>query len=178
MEEQTVYCMKEKLASLSGDSFTIKDEAGDEKFNVDGTSLSIREKKTLSDSDGNELYQIKEELINFSLREKQYILDAESEETLFTLRKAGVLIDRNTVNVFEGDDDEGEPCFVIAGGFMEKEFEIADADGVAVCQIDRRAFNIENMMDKDTYAIQVEEGQDAALMIAFAVAVDEMFQDD
>ena len=178
VEETTVYKMKEKLMSLSGDTFTVKDADDNEAFIIDGTALSIREKKILSDIDGNPLYQINEELVNFSLREKQYICDPESGEKLFTLRQAGVIFDRNTVNVFAGDDDDGNPVYTIAGGFLEKEFDIKDANTNEILgEIDRKRF--ENILtDKDTYAISVEAGQDAALIIAFAVAVDEIFRDD
>lgn len=134
------------------------------------------EKKTLKDDEDCALYVLSES--NFQLREKQYIADAESGETVFTLRKKGMLFDRNTTLVFAGDDDEGDPVYTIAGGFMEKEYDIKKADSEeVVCEVDRRPLsNI--VTDKDTYAISVEAGQDAALMIAFAVCIDEIYRDD
>lgn len=180
IDSKTVYCMRENLKSFSGDSFTIKDEKGDIKFTVDGTALSISEKKTLKDVEGLSLYQINEQTLNFSFREKQFIIDAETGETCFTLRKKSAVFERNTVEVFSGGDDEGEPVFIISGGFMQKNFDIKKSDGeTIVCEVDRRQFTVSSIFtDKDTYAISVEAGQDAALMIAFAVAIDEIYRED
>lgn len=149
-------------------------------FTVDGTALSLSEKKTLKDADDAALYQIEEKAISFSLREKQFIKDAETGETCWTLRKKGVLLDRNTTQVWAGEDDEGDPVYSIAGGFMEKEFDIKKCDGEElVCEVDRRQFNASSIFtDKDTYAVAVYPGQDAALMIAFAVAIDEIYRED
>ncbi len=150
------------------------------KFTVDGTALSLSEKKTLKDADGVELYQINEQKVSFSLREKQYIIDAETGETCWTLRKKGILLDRNTTQVWAGGDDEGDPVYTIAGGFMEKEFDIKKCeDEELVCEVDRRQFTASSILtDKDTYAVAVYPGQDAALMIAFAVAIDEIYRED
>jgi len=179
IDSKTVYVMKENLKSFSGDSFIIKDEQGDVKFTVDGTALSLSEKKTLKDASGVPLYQIDEQAISFTLRGKQYIKDAETGNTIFTLRKKS-LFERNTVEAFAGDDDVGEPIFIIHGTFMEKKFNIKKSDGeTIVCEVDRRLFNASSILtDKDTYAVSVEVGQDAALMIAFAVAIDEIYRED
>ncbi len=145
--------------------------------------LTVREwlsqrKKTLRDCGGNGLYRTKEQLTTFSMRDKQYMIDAESGETVFTLLKAGHLLGRNTITVFEGDYDNGEPVFVIAGDFFEKDFHVANAKGDLVCEIARQLSNIAEMIDKGTYAVQVETGQDAVLMLAFAVELDEIVQND
>ncbi len=176
VEETTTFSMREKLADIDGDSFIIKDENGNEVLEVSGNALSIRENKVLKDMEGNEFYRINEELVNFDIRECQYIRDAESDEILFTLRQAGLLLGRNTVDVFEGDSEDGDPLYKISGEFFEKEFDVKNSDDELVAEIDRnRLANI--ITDKDTYAITVEGGQDAALMIAFAVAIDEIFRD-
>lgn len=92
------------------------------------------------------------------------------------MRGAGLVFDRNTVDVMEGDTEDGDAVFTISGEFSEKEFDVKDCDGNQIAEIARkRLANI--ITDKDTCAITVEEGQDAALIIAFAVAIDEIFRD-
>ena len=176
VSETTTFFMREKLADIDGDSFIIKDENDEEILEVSGNALSIRENKVLKDMDGNEYYRINEELVNFDIRESQYIRDPESDDILFTLRQAGLIFDRNTVNVFEGDSEDGDPIYTISGEFFEKDFDIKNCDGDQIAEVSRKRFaNI--ITDKDTYGITVEEGEDAALMIAFAVAIDEIFRD-
>lgn len=53
-----MYFMREKRRSFSGDPLTIKDQGGNEMFTVDAIKLSIKEKKTLGDADGNDLCEI------------------------------------------------------------------------------------------------------------------------
>lgn len=171
VSETTTFSMRERLADIDGDSFIIKDEGGNEVLEVSGNGVPIRENKVLKDMDGNEYYMINEELVNFDIRECQFIRDAETGDVLYTLRKA-----RNTVDVFEGETEEGDAVYTIAGEFFEKQFDVTNCHGEQVADIDRnRLAHI--ITDRDTYAITVQEGQDAALMVTFAVAIDEIFRD-
>ena len=57
------------------------------------------------------------------------------------------------------------------GNFLEKEFEIRSG-GMVVAQVSRSWFQL-----RDTYAADVPQGTDAALMIAIAVSLDRIEHD-
>jgi uncharacterized protein YxjI len=57
------------------------------------------------------------------------------------------------------------------GNFLQKEFEIRSG-GAVVAQVSRSWFQL-----RDTYAVDVSPGADAALMIAIAVCLDRIEHD-
>eukprot|EP00172_Hildenbrandia_rubra_P001761 Plantae.Rhodophyta-Hildenbrandia_rubra.ctg2352.p1 GENE.Plantae.Rhodophyta-Hildenbrandia_rubra.ctg2352~~Plantae.Rhodophyta-Hildenbrandia_rubra.ctg2352.p1 ORF type:complete len:357 (+),score=58.20 Plantae.Rhodophyta-Hildenbrandia_rubra.ctg2352:168-1238(+) len=174
------FVLKEKVLSLSGDSFSVKDDSGRTHYKVEGKLLSIRDKKVLCDSHGHKLYRMKESLI--SLRSRQQILDAKTGRAVVTLRQKSFvpLMGISTVLVWKGDSDHGTPWLSCKGSFLRKNFIISDAStGREVCSVKRKSFNLKNIIfEKDTYIAQVAAGVDSALMVFLVVAIDEVYRDD
>src|SRR6056297_3332945 len=61
------YVMRQKLLSL-GDDFTIKDQAGQDRYYVDGAAFSIGDKLSLQDMQGNELARIEQKVLSLSTK--------------------------------------------------------------------------------------------------------------
>lgn len=139
---ETTFVMKENLRSFSGDSFTVKDAEDNVVFEVDGTKLSISEKKTLKDAEGCPLYQIWEPPV--SLRETQKIGEPDGD-VVMTLRKKG-FVGSYTVLAWAGDDDDGEESLIIKGGIREKNFDVKTPDGETVAEISRDRLNALNIV--------------------------------
>lgn len=178
----TEFRVKEKIFSLSGDSFSIKRESDGQKlFKVKGNAFSIRDSKKLLDADGNDLYKMTEKLL--SLRDRMYIQDVNSGETVLTVRKKSFIsvpiIGGRTLQVWKGGDDEGDPWLEVHGNILRKNFKLNVVEGgQEAAVVSRKMFNIATLLDADSYVVRVNPGFDAALMLFLAIAVDEHYHDD
>lgn len=173
--------LKEKVMSLSGDSFSIKRvDTGEAAFKVVGKALSLKDSKKLTDTNGNAIYKMTEEF--FSLRGRMVIQDAQTKAAVVNLRKKGYFkfFGAGTIQAWAGEKEEGEPYLEVKGEFFKRNFSIVEkATGRPLAKISRKPFSATNFLfEKDTYVIRVEPNVDTALMVFFVVAADEMYRDD
>ena len=151
------YLMRERILSW-GDDFTIKDEAGREAFYVDGKVFSFGDKLSFKDRDGKEAALIDQKLLSFG---PQYEIVrggttvAVVKKQLFTLFRA-----RFTVDVPGPDDLEAK------GNFLEHEY-VFERDGRDVARISKKWLSL-----SDSYAIDINEGEDDVVILAAAVVID------
>jgi len=152
--------MREKLASI-GDDFWIEDEAGRRAFKVDGKALRVRDTFVLRDAAGQEVAKIKERALR--VRDTMEIERAAGNATV---RKALVgLRDRFTIDVAGGPDLKAH------GNLVDHEYEI-EADGDKVASVSKKWFRV-----RESYGVEIEPGQDDALILAVTVCVDAMTRD-
>ena len=157
------YVMRQKLLSW-GDDFTIKDEAGQDAFFVDGKALSFGDKLSFQDMAGKELVFIKQKLLNWSPTYELWRGDqmlAEVKRELFSF-----IHHRFTVDVPGPNDLEAE------GDFLDHEYMITRG-GSVVATVSKRWFSW-----TDTYGVEVADGEDDVLLLATAVVVDMVCHDD
>jgi uncharacterized protein YxjI len=156
------YKMRQHLLSL-GEDYTIEDERGEPVYNVDGKLLRIRETFVIEDRQGNEVATIREKKI--ALRDSMKIL--RGGDTIATIRKAwsSPFRDKFTVDVEGGQD------LVAKGNILDHDYEIRRGSDT-VARVSKRWFTF-----RDTYGIEVEPGEDDGLVLAIAVAIDEMAHD-
>ena len=151
------YVMKEKILSW-GDDFKIRDESGHDSFYVDGKVFSFGDKLSFKDNDGKELVFIDQKLLSFG---PQYEIIrggttvAVVKKQLFTLFRA-----RFTVDVPGPDDLEAK------GNFLEHEY-VFERDGRDVARISKKWLSL-----SDSYAIDINEGEDDVVILAAAVVID------
>jgi uncharacterized protein YxjI len=157
-----LYRMTEKLFSV-GDDYWIENEKGKKAFYVDGKALRLQDTLILKDRDGNEVYEIKERL--FKLRDTMDI--KRDGTTIATVKKAFMTFIREKweVELVDGPDIE------IQGDIFDYDYSI-EADGQRVARISKRFFSL-----SDSYGIEIAPGQDDALILAIAAAIDQMAHD-
>ena len=63
---------------------------------------------------------------------------------------------------------EGGPDLKAKGNFVDHEYEI-ERDGNTITHISKRWFRV-----RDTYGIEIAQGEDEAMMLALVVAIDSM----
>jgi uncharacterized protein YxjI len=156
------YKMRQKLLSI-GEDYTIEDERGEPVYKVDGKVFRIRETFVIEDRQGNEVATIREKKL--ALRDSMKIL--RGGDTLATIRKAWISPFRDKFNV----EVEGGEDLVAQGNILDHEYDIRRGSQT-VAHISKRWLTI-----RDTYGIDVAEGEDDGLMLALAVAIDEMVHD-
>ena len=85
-------------------------------------------------------------------------------ETLATVKKALLtpLRERFSIEVEDSEDMEAK------GNIVDHEYTIK-RDGTKVAEVSKRWFRV-----RDTYGIEIAEGQNEALIVAVAVCIDQM----
>src|SRR4051794_27689234 len=158
----TKYQMREKMFSI-GDDYWIETDGGQRAFKVNGKALRIRDTLVLETADGDEVFTIQEKKL--SIRDKMEI--ERDGYTVATVRKALVspLRDRFSIDVEDGEDMEAK------GNVVDHEYKI-ERGGDKVAEASKRWFRV-----RDTYGIEVAEGQDDALILAVTVCIDQMTHD-
>lgn len=162
--ERHIYRMHEKLISI-GDDYWIEDEKGKRAFYVDGKALRLRNTLIFKDAQGNDLYKIQERLIK--IRDTMDIKQADGNRAA-TIKKAFINILRGRWKVEIPDSPDME----IRGNILDYEYQI-NIEGKRVAEISKRWFRI-----RDTYGVEIEPGQDNALILAIAAAIDQMAHND
>ena len=153
-----VYTMREKMFAIGDDYWIEKD--GDKAFKVNGKALRIRDTLVLESPDGDELFTIQEKKL--SIRDKMEI--ERDGKTVATIKKALVspLRDRYSIEVEGGEDME------VKGNILDHEFEF-ERGGHKVAEASKRWLRV-----RDTYGVEIQPGQDDALILACTVCIDQM----
>ena len=154
------YIMRQKLWSW-GDDFTIKDEAGHDRFFVDGKALSFGDKLSFQDMAGNELAFIRQKLLSWGPTYEIYRggqLVAVMKQKLFTFLRYKFTVDETATP---------QPVDLeIEGDFWAHEYTFA-RNGVPVAAVSKRWFAW-----ADTYGVDVSGAEDPVLILACTVVVD------
>jgi uncharacterized protein YxjI len=152
------YQMRQRLLSI-GDDYWIEDEQGERAYKVDGKALRVRDTFVLEDGDGNEVAKIQER----KLRVRGTMEIEREGNRLATVHKALVGIrDRFDIDIEDGEDLKAR------GNVVDHEYEIK-REGDVIATISKRWFRV-----RDTYGIEIRPGEDDALVLALAVAIDDM----
>jgi len=154
------YQMRQKLISI-GDDYWIENDRGERSFKVDGKALRVRQTLIFEDPQGRELYKIQERMLR--IKDSMEIEDAAGRRAAM-VKKALItpLRERWSVNVADGPDLE------VQGNILDHEYNIGEGRD-KIAEVSKKWFRI-----ADTYGVQIEPGQDEALILAVTVALDEM----
>jgi len=157
------YLVQERIFSITTD-FWIEDENGNRVFLVDGRALSLRETFELKDAHGNLLVLIRKKL--FAMRDTMEIENGNG--VVATVRPAFFSPVRHR---YEIDLADGQRLEAV-GNFTDKDWELSDG-GRVVGRISRRWFSV-----RDAYGVEVAPGADDALVVAIAVCIDRIHEDE
>ncbi|ORX35443.1 tubby C-terminal-like domain-containing protein [Kockovaella imperatae] len=168
----TTLVLKEKIMSWTGDDFSVKDTDGNVVCRCSGQAFSLRERKIITDPNGNEL---------FHLRKKQLAIhstwigeDAGGSE-IFAITKhfsLGTKMRAKFTNVSTG----ARETISIRGGILSQSADITigeDGSGPAVARIERKLFSLGEWAGQQTYTVTVAQGVDLALIAAICICFDE-----
>jgi uncharacterized protein YxjI len=149
--------MKQKLFSW-GNDFIIRNAEGEDSFFVDGKAFSFGSQLSFQNMAGNELAFIKQKVLAWGPTFEIYRdgqLSAVIKKELFTFLNC-----RFTVDVPGPDDLTAE------GSFMDHEYVVRRGSEV-VATVSKEWFTW-----ADTYGVDIDERQDAVLILASTVVID------
>lgn len=182
------YRLKEKLFSLSCESFSvIRESDGQKEFRVESvqrrglTGGGDDGLKALYDSSGVKLFEMHE--ASLSLHNRMYVRHGSTGKTILTLKRKkvlpGSLSTPHTVHVWKGDTDHDHPWLELYGDLMRKDFTIKNLyDKSVAAFVSKKLINLSTILaESDTYVVRVNPGYNAALMVFIAIVIDEQYHD-
>lgn len=152
-----MYLIRERFFGL-GDDFDITDEEGRPVLHVDGKVLSLHDRLVLSDADGREVAQVHRKLV--SLRPTYEVSIGGERAAAVRKHMFTPFGDRFTIDIPGPRDLEME------GNLFDHEFTISRG-GQTVATVSKRWFSV-----RDTYAVDVAQGEDDLLILASVLALD------
>lgn len=158
------FILKERIFSLR-ESYYIRNEQGDNLLEVSGRLIGLRDKLTLRDLQGNVVATVTKHLI--ALRPTYTI--ARPGQPDATVKKDFINILREGFSV---DLAGGLPDLRIQGDIFEHNYAIL-REGVTVAQVAKKWISL-----RDSYVVDVVEGEDVVLLLACAIVVDRITHED
>ena len=154
--------MRQRLLTF-GDDFWIEDEHGNKAFKVDGKALRVRQTLRFEDAHGTELYRIQERMMR--IKDSMEIEDAQGQRVAM-VKKALIspVRDRMSVQV------RGGPDLDVKGNILDHEYSIGEGRD-KIAEVSKRWFRI-----RDTYGVEIDPGQEAILILAVTVCIDQLSQ--
>jgi uncharacterized protein YxjI len=155
-ERVPTYRMHEKMFSV-GDDFWIEDAQGHRAFRVDG-KVAVVQTFSLDDAAGNRLYKITKKIP--SIKPAMHIEGPKGRIATVAQPPIKLLRDKFTVKFEDGVEWE------VGGNMLDREYEIKSPTG-RIARITKKLFGI-----RDTYAVDIAEGQADPFVLAVVVVVD------
>lgn len=152
-----MYLIRERFFRLGEDS-EITDDQGRLVLVVDGKVLSLRDRLVLRDPQGREVAQVQRKLV--ALRPTYEITAGGQEVAEVRKHFFTPFGDRFTIDIPGPGDLE------MKGNLFDHEFTVRRG-GQTVATVSKRWFSV-----RDTYAVDVAEGEDDLLILASVLALD------
>jgi uncharacterized protein YxjI len=156
----THYQMQQKMFAI-GNDFWIENDRGEKVYKVDGKALRVRSTLILEDRNGHEVAKIQERMLR--VKDSMEIEDANGNQ-IGMVKKAMItpIRERWVVKIKNGPDLD------VQGNILDHEYTIGEGRN-KVAEVSKKWFRL-----RDSYGIEVEAGQDPAVILAIAIAIDEM----
>jgi uncharacterized protein YxjI len=152
-----MYVIRERMFAIGEDS-DITDESGRPVYHVDGKAFSLHDRLVIEDTDGHEVAQVHRKLA--ALR-PTYEISRNGEEVAEVRKKLFTPFgDRFTIDIPGPDDLE------VTGDLLSHEFTVRRGEQV-VATVSKRW-----LTTRDTYAVDVADGEDDVLILASVLAMD------
>ncbi|KAJ9230289.1 hypothetical protein DTO207G8_8035 [Paecilomyces variotii] len=164
--------LKEKILSLSGDSFDVKLANGQPILKVQGKVMTISGRKSIYDMAGNHLFDIVKE--HFHIHTTFAAHDSVGNRIL-QVRNSITLIGSRATATFTSPQTGTIVNLKMKGNWLDNIVDIIDDHtGAVVARIDRKIFRgRELFFSKQTYGVVVAPGVDMALIAAMCICFDE-----
>lgn len=145
--------MKQKVFSLK-DRFTIKNEAGEDVYTVEGKFISLGKKLHILDPNGEEVAFVKQELLTLL---PKFTVEQHGEPVAQIQKKLSFLKPKYEVTGLD---------WTIEGNFFAHDYSIFSGDQEVV------SLHKKWMSWGDTYELDLSDAADPALVVAVVLAID------
>jgi len=172
-EVASSYTLQEKLFSMSGEDFRVKDVSGEVVVNIDGGNINLGgwvvDKLAFKDADGAKFCSVERRIIAASTC---YDIYSPKGELIAKVEREWLSATPRYAFYYEGDMNPF-PDFHAEGTFSERKYTFKTnslGGGSVIARVSRAE---EAIRDVDNYTVEVAAGVDAAAILAVAVIIDE-----
>jgi uncharacterized protein YxjI len=171
-QQTETLALKEKVLSLSGDSFDVKLANGQPIFQIKSKLMSFRGRKSVFDTAGNHLFDIVKEHLHIHTT---FAAEDPNGKKLLEVKSSFSLVGSKTIATFTSPRTGSTETLKMKGNWLDTKVDIVnEATGVVVARVDRKLWRgREVFFDQQTYAVMVAPGVDLALIAALCVCFDE-----
>ena len=155
------FIVKQRILSFS-DSFVIHDENKRPVYRVEGKLFAFGDKLKIYDMNGQELVYIQQKL--FKLFPEYHLYE--------NGKRMAVVKKRLSLFKPKFDIESQSGAYTVDGNFFAYNFRILK-EGSVVARVDKAFFAF-----KDTYSVNISPGEDAALLLAVCIVIDQTLHDD
>jgi uncharacterized protein YxjI len=173
----TVYELEEKALSLTGEDFEIKNPTGNLILRIGGGNripiggMPVWDLLTISSPSGSKIATLDREMISMT---PTYDVVRADGSRFGKISKAMVALTETFEFYLEGDPASG-PVLKAEGSFSERKFTFKSREGTVVAAVGRGYYQTDN---ENKYHLVVGAQVDASLVIAMAVAIDEVHDEE
>ena len=171
--------LREKVASWSGDDFSITDFYGTPYFKCDGRVFSFRQKKVLYDCYMKPIFNIKHEIFSMRGRYKFY-LGGEGNRVIVSVDPISTFNSLYAVtfyNLATGPNDYLELACDFFGNKCGIFHGKAKQGAPLICRINKKYDAKNYFFNKQNYVVEISPNVDAALMIGLGIIFNEIKND-
>ncbi|KAJ5116591.1 hypothetical protein N7456_000939 [Penicillium angulare] len=167
-----VLAIKEKVLSLTGDSFDVKLANGQPIFKVKGKLMSISGRKAVTDTSNNHLFDIVKEHLHIH---STYAAESPDGKKILQVKSGINLLGSKATATFTSPATGNTHVLKMKGNWIDSKADIVDeSTNAVVAQIDRKLLSGRDIFfDQQTYAVIVAPGVDMALIAALCICFDE-----
>ncbi|CAI7653177.1 unnamed protein product [Penicillium pancosmium] len=167
--------LKERIFSLTGDSFEIKFDNGAPFLKVTGAWPSFSGRKKVEDMRGNHLFDICKEHMHIHTT---YVMKEPDGNTICEVKNSHKIIGSKATTTFT-DPGANEVTLTMSGNWMDHIANVVEEQtGETVARISRKLFTARHMFfGKDNYSVIVAPGVDMALIAGLCICFDEKNND-
>lgn len=176
-EELRAFVLEEKGLAMSGEDFEVKTPEGELVLRVNGGNRVpipgvVWDKLSLQSADGTQIGTLDRQAFAMTA---SYDLNRADGKKFGRISKA-MFAFTNTFELYQEDDPEGGPLLKAEGSFSEKNYVIKSRQGKVVATCTRlKGFTGGNV---DNYQVIVAKDVDASLVLAMAVVIDEIHDEE
>ena len=149
------YLVRQKIFSI-GDSFSIKDESGNDVFIARRQILSLGKKLRIFDLAGIEICYIEQKLFKFMPEYDIYI----AGQHIANIKKKFAFFKNDFIITSPGNE------YYVNGDIWAHEFDINNSNQV-IARISKKYFSL-----SDTYGVDIDGDQDQVTILALAIVID------
>ena len=168
-KEAASYVLQEKMFSLSGEDFRVRDVGGAEVIQVAGGNVNLGgvvvDKMYFKDARGAQFCSVERRILATTTCYDIYVdgaCVAKIDREMFSAAPEYKFYYEGDLNPF--------PDFKAEGSFSARKYTFKNGGGETIARVSRGE---EAVRDVDTYTVEVAAGVDAAAIVACAVVIDE-----
>ncbi|KAJ5884865.1 hypothetical protein N7495_009375 [Penicillium taxi] len=163
--------LREKVLSVTGDSFEVKNASGTTVLKVHGAWISLSGRKKVDDANGKHLFDIVKEHLHLHAT---YAIEDPHRNKVCEVKSNLSLLGSKATATFTDRNDHAYTLHMKGGWFDHTADIVNQKTGQTVARIDRKLLSGRDLIfGQQTYAVVVAPGVDAALIAALCICFDE-----